>query len=83
MPNGDGQSRGHCRSQDSPLPVLPPRVKATVGSEMWPSPPATPPHRYLKFNEQYVPHDPIMSGCLPSNPWITDDTTYWAMNAPT
>ncbi|XP_040539144.1 regulator of G-protein signaling 11 isoform X1 [Gallus gallus] len=38
---------------------------------------------YLKFNEQYVPHDPIMSGCLPSNPWITDDTTYWAMNAPT
>ncbi|XP_019363050.1 PREDICTED: regulator of G-protein signaling 11 isoform X2 [Gavialis gangeticus] len=38
---------------------------------------------YVKFNEQYVPHDPIMSGCLPSNPWITDDTTYWAMNAPT
>ncbi|XP_068764453.1 regulator of G-protein signaling 11 isoform X3 [Struthio camelus] len=38
---------------------------------------------YLKFNEQYVPHDPIMSGCLPSNPWITDDTAYWAMNAPT
>uniref|UniRef100_A0A672TNR1 Regulator of G protein signaling 11 n=1 Tax=Strigops habroptila TaxID=2489341 RepID=A0A672TNR1_STRHB len=38
--------------------------------------------RYIKFNEQYVPHDPIMSGCLPSNPWITDDTTYWAMNAP-
>uniref|UniRef100_A0A8C6ZCX5 Regulator of G protein signaling 11 n=1 Tax=Nothoprocta perdicaria TaxID=30464 RepID=A0A8C6ZCX5_NOTPE len=33
------------------------------------------PCRYLKFNEQYVPHDPIMSGCLPSNPWITDDTT--------
>nr|KAF6490818.1 regulator of G protein signaling 11 [Molossus molossus] len=23
-----------------------------------------------------------MSGCLPSNPWITDDDTYWAMNAP-
>ncbi|KAF1545015.1 Regulator of G-protein signaling 11, partial [Eudyptula albosignata] len=38
---------------------------------------------YIKFNEQYVPHDPIMSGCLPSNPWITDDTTYWAMNTPT
>uniref|UniRef100_F7DFJ3 Regulator of G protein signaling 11 n=1 Tax=Ornithorhynchus anatinus TaxID=9258 RepID=F7DFJ3_ORNAN len=37
---------------------------------------------YLKFNEQYMPHDPIMSGCLPSNPWITDDATYWAMNAP-
>ncbi|XP_074741804.1 regulator of G-protein signaling 11 isoform X2 [Strix uralensis] len=38
---------------------------------------------YIKFSEQYMPHDPIMSGCLPSNPWITDDTTYWAMNAPT
>ncbi|KAL8175218.1 UNVERIFIED_CONTAM: Regulator of G-protein signaling 11 [Gekko kuhli] len=37
---------------------------------------------YIKFNDQYAPHDPIMSGCLPSNPWITDDTTYWAMNAP-
>ncbi|XP_060116588.1 regulator of G-protein signaling 11 [Heteronotia binoei] len=36
---------------------------------------------YIKFNDQYMPHDPIMSGCLPSNPWITDDTTYWAMNA--
>uniref|UniRef100_A0A8D0HBE3 Regulator of G protein signaling 11 n=1 Tax=Sphenodon punctatus TaxID=8508 RepID=A0A8D0HBE3_SPHPU len=40
-------------------------------------------YRYIKFNEQYVPHDPVMSGCLPSNPWITDDTTYWAMNVPT
>ncbi|XP_074867003.1 regulator of G-protein signaling 11 isoform X3 [Carettochelys insculpta] len=38
---------------------------------------------YVKFSEQYMPHDPIMSGCLPSNPWITDDTSYWAMNAPT
>ncbi|KAM3827192.1 regulator of G-protein signaling 11 isoform 2-T2 [Vipera latastei] len=37
---------------------------------------------YLKFNEQYISHDPIISGCLPSNPWITDDITYWAMNAP-
>uniref|UniRef100_A0A8C6F0P0 RGS domain-containing protein n=1 Tax=Monodon monoceros TaxID=40151 RepID=A0A8C6F0P0_MONMO len=23
-----------------------------------------------------------MSGCLPSNPWVTDNDTYWAMNAP-
>ncbi|XP_060642666.2 regulator of G-protein signaling 11 isoform X1 [Anolis sagrei] len=38
---------------------------------------------YIRFNEQYVPHDPIMSGCLPSNPWITGDTMYWTMNAPT
>ncbi|KAM5227306.1 regulator of G-protein signaling 11 [Ctenodactylus gundi] len=38
---------------------------------------------YLKFSSQHGPHDPIMSGCLPSNPWITDDPTYWTMNAPT
>lgn len=58
------------------------RLVAAVG--WWPClPSATDPGRYIKFNEQYVPHDPIMSGCLPSNPWITDDTTYWAMNAPT
>ncbi|XP_073916240.1 regulator of G-protein signaling 11 isoform X2 [Castor canadensis] len=38
---------------------------------------------YLKFSSQRGPHDPIMSGCLPSNPWITEDITYWAMNAPT
>ncbi|XP_054442764.1 regulator of G-protein signaling 11 [Pteronotus mesoamericanus] len=35
---------------------------------------------HLKFSSQHGPHDPIMSGCLPSNPWITDDDTYWAMN---
>ncbi|XP_035877057.1 regulator of G-protein signaling 11 isoform X1 [Phyllostomus discolor] len=35
---------------------------------------------YLKFSSQHGPHDPITSGCLPSNPWITDDDTYWAMN---
>uniref|UniRef100_A0A8C3WKJ1 RGS domain-containing protein n=1 Tax=Catagonus wagneri TaxID=51154 RepID=A0A8C3WKJ1_9CETA len=23
-----------------------------------------------------------MAGCLPGNPWITDDDTYWAVNAP-
>ncbi|XP_057632409.1 regulator of G-protein signaling 11 isoform X2 [Chionomys nivalis] len=37
---------------------------------------------YLKFSSQHGPHDPILSGCLPSNPWITDDVTYWAINAP-
>ncbi|XP_019504355.1 PREDICTED: regulator of G-protein signaling 11 isoform X5 [Hipposideros armiger] len=47
------------------------RVKSSVSLEA-----------YLKFSSQYRPHDPIMSGCLPSNPWITDDDTYWAMNAP-
>ncbi|XP_051888828.1 regulator of G-protein signaling 9b [Pristis pectinata] len=36
----------------------------------------------VKHCEQYFTHDPIMSGCLPSNPWITDDTTLWELNAP-
>nr|XP_023472529.1 regulator of G-protein signaling 11 isoform X9 [Equus caballus] len=37
---------------------------------------------YLKFSSQHGPHDPIMSGCLPSNPWIADSDTYWVVNAP-
>ncbi|XP_040829597.1 regulator of G-protein signaling 11 [Ochotona curzoniae] len=38
---------------------------------------------YLKFSGQRGSHDPILSGCLPSNPWVTDDEAYWAVNAPT
>uniref|UniRef100_A0A3P9N6B4 Regulator of G protein signaling 11 n=1 Tax=Poecilia reticulata TaxID=8081 RepID=A0A3P9N6B4_POERE len=30
---------------------------------------------------QYQNHDPIMQGCLPSNPWISDDIAYWTMNS--
>ncbi|VFV37368.1 regulator of g-protein signaling 11 [Lynx pardinus] len=37
---------------------------------------------YLKFSSQRELHDPIMSGCLPGNPWVTDDDTYWTLNAP-
>ncbi|XP_078082194.1 regulator of G-protein signaling 9b [Mustelus asterias] len=36
----------------------------------------------VKYCEQYFTHDPIMSGCLPSNPWLTDDTTFWELNTP-
>ncbi|XP_077470491.1 regulator of G-protein signaling 11 isoform X2 [Stigmatopora argus] len=36
---------------------------------------------FLKFSEQYQNHDPIMQGCLPSNPWISDDTALWTMDA--
>ncbi|MBN3303920.1 RGS11 protein, partial [Amia calva] len=36
---------------------------------------------FVKFSEQYLSHDPIMQGCLPSNPWITDDAMHWSMNA--
>ncbi|XP_037537457.1 regulator of G-protein signaling 11 [Nematolebias whitei] len=36
---------------------------------------------FLKYSEQYQNHDPIMQGCLPSNPWISDDTSFWTMNS--
>lgn len=36
---------------------------------------------FVKYSEQYLNHDPIMQGCLPSNPWISDDTAQWTMNA--
>nr|DBA21850.1 TPA: hypothetical protein GDO54_012972 [Pyxicephalus adspersus] len=38
-------------------------------------------YKILKYCEQYFTHDPIMSGCLPSNPWITDDAMFWELNA--
>uniref|UniRef100_A0A0D9RKM9 Regulator of G protein signaling 11 n=1 Tax=Chlorocebus sabaeus TaxID=60711 RepID=A0A0D9RKM9_CHLSB len=38
---------------------------------------------HLSFCGQRGPHDPLVSGCLPSNPWISDDDAYWVMNAPT
>ncbi|MED6239537.1 Regulator of G-protein signaling 11 [Ataeniobius toweri] len=36
---------------------------------------------FIKYSEQYQNHDPIMQGCLPSNPWISDDIAYWTMNS--
>ncbi|KAM6948155.1 regulator of G-protein signaling 11 [Aplochiton taeniatus] len=38
---------------------------------------------FVKYSEQYQNHDPIMLGCLPSNPWISDDTTHWTINSDT
>ncbi|XP_036413306.1 regulator of G-protein signaling 11 [Colossoma macropomum] len=38
---------------------------------------------FVKYCEQYQDHDPIMQGCLPSNPWITDDIMFWNMNSET
>ncbi|XP_038613156.1 regulator of G-protein signaling 9 [Tachyglossus aculeatus] len=35
----------------------------------------------VKYSEQFASNDPLMSGCLPSNPWITDDTQFWDLNA--
>ncbi|XP_060754564.1 regulator of G-protein signaling 11 [Neoarius graeffei] len=36
---------------------------------------------FVKYSAQYLDHDPIMQGCLPSNPWITDDTMLWNINS--
>ncbi|KAI9541647.1 hypothetical protein NQZ68_028153 [Dissostichus eleginoides] len=38
---------------------------------------------FVKYSEQYQNHDPIMEGCLPSNPWISDDSAHWTMNLET
>ncbi|XP_060146364.1 regulator of G-protein signaling 9 isoform X1 [Globicephala melas] len=35
----------------------------------------------VKYSEQFSSNDAIMSGCLPSNPWVTDDTQFWDLNA--
>ncbi|MGH0152567.1 UNVERIFIED_CONTAM: hypothetical protein FKN15_022584 [Acipenser sinensis] len=39
-------------------------------------------NQVTQYCEQYFNHDPIMTGCLPSNPWLTDDTQFWDLNAP-
>uniref|UniRef100_A0A3B4BKU1 Uncharacterized protein n=1 Tax=Periophthalmus magnuspinnatus TaxID=409849 RepID=A0A3B4BKU1_9GOBI len=34
----------------------------------------------VKYCATYHSHDPFLSRCLPSNPWLTDDATYWTLN---
>ncbi|KAA8585758.1 hypothetical protein FQN60_004452 [Etheostoma spectabile] len=33
-----------------------------------------------KYVTTYKNHDPFLAPCLPSNPWQTDDDTYWTLN---
>lgn len=40
------------------------------------------PCRLVKYCTTYHGHDPFLSKCLPSNPWLTDDPTYWTLNMP-
>ncbi|NXH40704.1 RGS9 protein, partial [Dicaeum eximium] len=35
----------------------------------------------VKYSEQFLSNDPVLSGCLPSNPWISDDPEFWDLNA--
>lgn len=37
--------------------------------------------RIVKYCEQFCSNDPIISGCLPSNPWVSDDVDFWELNA--
>ncbi|NXG58750.1 RGS9 protein, partial [Hemiprocne comata] len=50
--------------------VVKPRVKSSVSLG-----------GLVKYSEQFLSNDPIVSGCLPSNPWITDDPEFWDLNA--
>ncbi|CAL8283107.1 unnamed protein product [Boreogadus saida] len=34
----------------------------------------------VKFVNTYKSHDPFLAPCLPSNPWVTDNDTYWTLN---
>uniref|UniRef100_A0A672QBG1 Regulator of G-protein signaling 9-like n=1 Tax=Sinocyclocheilus grahami TaxID=75366 RepID=A0A672QBG1_SINGR len=34
------------------------------------------------YTTTYKEHDPFLHACLPSNPWLTDDVTYWTLNMP-
>ncbi|KAJ8363664.1 hypothetical protein SKAU_G00124950 [Synaphobranchus kaupii] len=36
----------------------------------------------VKYMGTYKKHDPFLAPCLPSNPWLTDDVTYWDFNRP-
>uniref|UniRef100_A0A8C6UCF9 Regulator of G protein signaling 9b n=1 Tax=Neogobius melanostomus TaxID=47308 RepID=A0A8C6UCF9_9GOBI len=35
----------------------------------------------VKYSSTYQSHDPFLSRPLPSNPWHTDDATYWTLNS--
>nr|XP_015818303.2 regulator of G-protein signaling 9 isoform X1 [Nothobranchius furzeri] len=49
--------------------IMRPRVKSSVSIGA-----------LVKHCATYIGHDPFLSACLPSNPWLTDDTTYWNLN---
>ncbi|XP_072229731.1 regulator of G-protein signaling 9-like isoform X3 [Leuresthes tenuis] len=49
--------------------IMRPRVKSSVSIGA-----------LVKYCSTYKGHDPFLSKCLPSNPWLTDDNTYWSLN---
>uniref|UniRef100_A0A8B9HCA1 Regulator of G protein signaling 9a n=1 Tax=Astyanax mexicanus TaxID=7994 RepID=A0A8B9HCA1_ASTMX len=53
----------------SSIAIMRPKVKSTVSLGA-----------LVKFMTTYKGHDPFLAPCLPSNPWQTDDDTYWELN---
>uniref|UniRef100_A0A8C9TX99 Regulator of G protein signaling 9a n=1 Tax=Scleropages formosus TaxID=113540 RepID=A0A8C9TX99_SCLFO len=51
--------------------IMRPKVKSTVSLGA-----------LVKFSSTFKNHDPFLAPCLPSNPWLTDDITYWELNLP-
>uniref|UniRef100_A0A6Q2ZBW6 Regulator of G-protein signaling 9 n=1 Tax=Esox lucius TaxID=8010 RepID=A0A6Q2ZBW6_ESOLU len=49
--------------------IMRPRVKSSVSIGA-----------LVKYSITYNKHDPFLAPCLPSNPWLTDDVTYWMLN---
>uniref|UniRef100_A0A8C6U9A6 Regulator of G-protein signaling 9 n=1 Tax=Neogobius melanostomus TaxID=47308 RepID=A0A8C6U9A6_9GOBI len=50
--------------------IMRPRVKSSVSLGA-----------LVKYSSTYQSHDPFLSRPLPSNPWHTDDATYWTLNS--
>ncbi|XP_050435866.1 regulator of G-protein signaling 11 isoform X2 [Adelges cooleyi] len=36
----------------------------------------------VSFSETYNEYDPMLTGAQPSNPWVTEDQTFWTFNCP-
>ncbi|CAB1311844.1 unnamed protein product, partial [Coregonus sp. 'balchen'] len=49
--------------------IMRPRVKSSVSIGA-----------LVKYSVTCSKHDPFLAPCLPSNPWVTDDVTYWLLN---
>lgn len=35
----------------------------------------------MSYTEQFIEYDPFVSATEPSNPWISDDTSFWDLEA--
>ncbi|KAG5262605.1 hypothetical protein AALO_G00276870 [Alosa alosa] len=51
--------------------IMRPRVKSSVSLGA-----------IVKYMTTFKSHDPFFAPVLPSNPWLTDDATYWDINMP-